>query len=189
MLQAIRELAAGGSPDGGTLATRIMIFYGFTLGLNVFSTRMYHVRVFFCASPSDAAATLVLIALRIYLSLRQARKAEVAQSSTLQMTMTIVIESGVSNYHFQGIHPHSQSEQSPSRSILGMPHCHAGPHRHRVQRPILHAQRRTCSFPPIFPLIPPCPHQCNGKHHQLTSRFLAFPLLRIHAAHRCPVSS
>ncbi|TCD71997.1 hypothetical protein EIP91_000129 [Steccherinum ochraceum] len=73
VLQVIRNLKAGESPDGNTLATHIMIFYGFTLGLNVLST--------------------CLIALRIYLQQRQAHKAKVAPSDTLNMTMVILIES------------------------------------------------------------------------------------------------
>lgn len=38
VIQTIRGLEAGASPDGNTVATHLMVFYGFTLGLNVLCT-------------------------------------------------------------------------------------------------------------------------------------------------------
>lgn len=37
-IQTIHQLTAGESPDGSTLATHLLIFYGFTLSVNVLST-------------------------------------------------------------------------------------------------------------------------------------------------------
>ena len=101
-MQAIHNLAAGASPDGNSLATHIMIFYGFTLGLNVISTRAYrHSCYGLSCRGLISNSSLVLIALRIWLTQRQAAKANVAPSDTLNLTMTIVIESG--EYQFNCI--------------------------------------------------------------------------------------
>ncbi|KAF7344077.1 hypothetical protein MVEN_01697300 [Mycena venus] len=72
LIQAIRELAAGASPDGHNVSTHAIIFYSFTLSLNVLCT--------------------FLISLRIYLTQRRA-KGIIASGLDLGMTMTIVIES------------------------------------------------------------------------------------------------
>ncbi|KAJ7112952.1 hypothetical protein C8R44DRAFT_796985 [Mycena epipterygia] len=72
LIQAIRELAAGSSPDGKNVATHAVVFYAFTLSLNVLCT--------------------LLISLRIYLTKRRA-VGVITSSLDLGTTMTIVIES------------------------------------------------------------------------------------------------
>ncbi|KAJ6452108.1 hypothetical protein C8R45DRAFT_1041372 [Mycena sanguinolenta] len=72
LIQAIRELASGASPDGHNVSTHAIIFYSFTLSLNVLCT--------------------FLISLRIYLTRRRA-KGIIASGLDLGTTMTIVIES------------------------------------------------------------------------------------------------
>ncbi|KAH8100947.1 hypothetical protein BXZ70DRAFT_1007877 [Cristinia sonorae] len=75
VLRAIDNLDMGQDPNGDSLSTPIIIFYSFTLGLNVLST--------------------ILIAYRIHLAQRQAHAANVAPSGTLKLTMTIVVESAL----------------------------------------------------------------------------------------------
>ncbi|KAJ7895901.1 hypothetical protein B0H14DRAFT_2679499 [Mycena olivaceomarginata] len=73
-IQAIRELAAGDSPDGKNVATHAIVFYSFTLALNVISS--------------------FLISLRIYITKRQVE--DIAGGTSLldlTTTMTILIES------------------------------------------------------------------------------------------------
>ncbi|KAJ7309142.1 hypothetical protein DFH08DRAFT_899661 [Mycena albidolilacea] len=75
-IQAIRELAAGDSPDGKNVATHAIVFYSFTLALNVISS--------------------FLISLRIYITKRQVE--DIAGGTSLldlTTTMTILIESAV----------------------------------------------------------------------------------------------
>ncbi|KAJ7655825.1 hypothetical protein DFH06DRAFT_484003 [Mycena polygramma] len=72
-IQAIRELAAGSSPDGKNVATHAIVFYAFTLTLNILSS--------------------FLISLRIYITKRQAEDLALRPSSELGTTMTILIES------------------------------------------------------------------------------------------------
>ncbi|KAJ7717375.1 hypothetical protein DFH07DRAFT_861395 [Mycena maculata] len=72
LIQTIRELEAGASPDGGSLATHEIVFYSFTLTLNVLCT--------------------ILISLRIYLTQRTAAGV-IISSLDLTTTMAIVIES------------------------------------------------------------------------------------------------
>ncbi|KAK7019723.1 hypothetical protein VNI00_017962 [Paramarasmius palmivorus] len=72
-VQSIRELAAGDSPDGKSTATHALIFYSFTLALNVVCT--------------------FLIALRLYIAQRQSTAAKMAPSTNLNKLMVIVIES------------------------------------------------------------------------------------------------
>ncbi|KAJ3852660.1 hypothetical protein EV368DRAFT_82320 [Lentinula lateritia] len=70
-IQTIHQLTAGESPDGSTLATHLLIFYGFTLSVNVLSTFM--------------------IASRIYLAQRQTRL--IKSSMNLNMAIEVVVES------------------------------------------------------------------------------------------------
>lgn len=42
LIQAIRELIAGSSPDGKNVATHAVVFYAFTLSLNLLCTRKCH---------------------------------------------------------------------------------------------------------------------------------------------------
>ncbi|KAJ6589253.1 hypothetical protein B0H19DRAFT_234434 [Mycena capillaripes] len=75
-IQAIRELAAGDSPDGRNVATHAIVFYSFTLALNVISS--------------------FLISLRIYITKRRVEDlTRVVSSLDLTTTMTILIESAV----------------------------------------------------------------------------------------------
>ncbi|KAJ3789612.1 hypothetical protein GGU10DRAFT_371966 [Lentinula aff. detonsa] len=70
-IQTIHQLTAGESPDGSSLATHLLIFYGFTLGVNVLST--------------------FLIAFRIYLVQRQTRL--IKSSMDLNLAIEVVVES------------------------------------------------------------------------------------------------
>ncbi|KAJ7512353.1 hypothetical protein B0H11DRAFT_1898849 [Mycena galericulata] len=70
--EAIRELASGSSPDGKNVATHTIVFYVFTLGLNVICT--------------------FLISLRIYMTKRRAAGV-IVSSLDLSTTMSIVVES------------------------------------------------------------------------------------------------
>ncbi|KAJ3727021.1 hypothetical protein C8R42DRAFT_717838 [Lentinula raphanica] len=70
-IQTIQRLTAGSSPDGSSIATHLLIFYGFTLGVNVLST--------------------FLIALRIYLVQRQTRV--IKSSMDLNLAIEVVVES------------------------------------------------------------------------------------------------
>ncbi|KAF7361141.1 hypothetical protein MSAN_01145900 [Mycena sanguinolenta] len=72
-IQAIRELAAGTSPDGKNAATHATVFYSFTLALNVICT--------------------LLIALRIYLTKRRLEGFTMVALLNVGTTMTILIES------------------------------------------------------------------------------------------------
>jgi len=72
LIQAIHKLAVGSSPDGKNVSTHAVIFYSFTLSLNVLCT--------------------LLISLRIYLTKRRVDGVLVS-SLDLGTTMTIVIES------------------------------------------------------------------------------------------------
>ncbi|KAJ7474473.1 hypothetical protein B0H11DRAFT_1333902 [Mycena galericulata] len=72
LIQAIRELASGSSPDGKNVATHAIVFYAFTLGLNVICT--------------------FLISLRIYMTKRRAAGV-IVSSLDLSTTMSIVVES------------------------------------------------------------------------------------------------
>ncbi|KAJ7159983.1 hypothetical protein C8R43DRAFT_349000 [Mycena crocata] len=72
LIQAIRELAAGSSPDGKNVSTHAVVFYAFTLSLNVLCT--------------------LLISLRIYLTKRRS-EGVIVSSLDLGTTMAIVIES------------------------------------------------------------------------------------------------
>ncbi|KAJ7690009.1 hypothetical protein B0H14DRAFT_3050191 [Mycena olivaceomarginata] len=70
------ELTAGDSPDGKNVATHAIVFYSFTLALNVISS--------------------FLISLQIYITKRQVEDiARGTSSLDLTMTMTILIESAV----------------------------------------------------------------------------------------------
>ncbi|KAJ3970708.1 hypothetical protein EV361DRAFT_914629 [Lentinula raphanica] len=71
MIQAIQRLTAGSSPDGSSIATHALIFYGFTLGVNILSS--------------------FLIALRIYLVQRQTRV--IKSSMDLNLAIEVVVES------------------------------------------------------------------------------------------------
>ncbi|KAJ7479848.1 hypothetical protein FB451DRAFT_165408 [Mycena latifolia] len=71
-IQAIQKLAAGSSPDGKNVATHAVVFYSFTLSLNVLCT--------------------FLISLRIYLTKRRANGVAVS-AFDLGTTIAIVIES------------------------------------------------------------------------------------------------
>ncbi|KAF5344253.1 hypothetical protein D9758_012352 [Tetrapyrgos nigripes] len=73
VLQTIRHLETGAEPDGASLATRILIFYGLTLGLNLLCT--------------------LLIGLRFYIAQRQAAESKIAPSMNLSATLIIVVES------------------------------------------------------------------------------------------------
>ncbi|KAJ6452248.1 hypothetical protein C8R45DRAFT_1113122 [Mycena sanguinolenta] len=72
-IQAIRELAAGSSPDGKNAATHATVFYSFTLALNVICT--------------------LLIALRIYVTKRRLEGLTMVALLNVGTTMTILIES------------------------------------------------------------------------------------------------
>ncbi|KAJ7487256.1 hypothetical protein B0H11DRAFT_2230577 [Mycena galericulata] len=72
LIQAIRELASGSSPDGKNVATHATVFYAFTLSLNVICT--------------------FLISLRIYMTKRRAAGV-IVSSLDLSTTMSIVVES------------------------------------------------------------------------------------------------
>ncbi|KAI3602312.1 hypothetical protein WG66_011310 [Moniliophthora roreri] len=72
-IQSIQELAAGDSPDGKSTATHAIIFYSFTLALNVVCT--------------------FLISLRLYIQQRQSAEVKMAPSTNLNKLMVIIIES------------------------------------------------------------------------------------------------
>ncbi|KAJ7810329.1 hypothetical protein B0H13DRAFT_544384 [Mycena leptocephala] len=72
LIQVIRELAAGSSPDGKNVSTHATVFYSFTLALNVVSS--------------------FLISLQIYLTKRRVEGLTL-MPSVLGTTMTILIES------------------------------------------------------------------------------------------------
>ncbi|KAJ7641300.1 hypothetical protein FB45DRAFT_354690 [Roridomyces roridus] len=72
LIQAIRKLAAGSSPDGKNVSTHAIVFYSFTLALNMLCT--------------------LLISLRIYLTQRRT-SGVIGRSVDLNTTMAIVIES------------------------------------------------------------------------------------------------
>ncbi|KAK7438398.1 hypothetical protein VKT23_018011 [Stygiomarasmius scandens] len=73
VIRTIRHLEAGASPDGNDIATHILVFYGFTLALNVLCT--------------------LLIALRFWIAQRQAAANKIASSMDLSTTLVIVVES------------------------------------------------------------------------------------------------
>ncbi|KAF8144918.1 hypothetical protein K438DRAFT_567708 [Mycena galopus ATCC 62051] len=72
-IQAIRELAAGTSPDGKNVAHHAIVFYSFTLSLNVICT--------------------VLISLRIYLTKRRIEGLTMSALIDVSTTTTILVES------------------------------------------------------------------------------------------------
>ncbi|KAJ7243910.1 hypothetical protein B0H12DRAFT_815983 [Mycena haematopus] len=72
-IQAIRELAAGTSPDGKNVSTHAIVFYSFTLALNVICT--------------------LLISLRIYVTKRRLEGLTMVALLDIGTTMTILIES------------------------------------------------------------------------------------------------
>ncbi|KAJ6629910.1 hypothetical protein B0H10DRAFT_1985795 [Mycena sp. CBHHK59/15] len=72
LIRAIRELAAGSSPDGKNVATHAVVFYAFTLSLNVLCT--------------------FLISLRMYLTKRRT-DGIIVSTLNLSTAMAIVVES------------------------------------------------------------------------------------------------
>lgn len=99
-IKEIRQLETGASPDGNSIALHALLFYGFTLGLNVLCTGMLSPYVY----PTETAKLIsrsVLISLRLFIQQRQTADAKIS-SVNLQNTMIIVIESGThsSNQRF-----------------------------------------------------------------------------------------
>ncbi|KAF8217271.1 hypothetical protein K438DRAFT_1748360 [Mycena galopus ATCC 62051] len=94
-LQAIRELAAGSSPDGKNAANHAIVFYSFTLALNVICTREPH---FDCAFDSRLKELwdVVSISLRIYTTKRRVENLAKVALIDVNTTMAILIESGMS---------------------------------------------------------------------------------------------